>query len=104
MAPHERQKKSGAAGLFCVFAQVLPERDDLIFEWSSRSSDLFVRDLFRNPGATFRDHALPGGEVQALQQRLPELAHLLMATLDRGGHIGAHVGKLRTLEEQNLRL
>jgi hypothetical protein len=42
------------------------ERDDFIFEWSSRSSLLFEHDLFRKPvptphqarGRLFRDHAL----------------------------------------------
>ncbi len=35
------------------------ERDDFIFELSSRSSFLLEHDLFRKPVSTFRDHALP---------------------------------------------
>jgi hypothetical protein len=47
---------------------------------------------------------LLGADVQPLQHRSPEFAHLVVAPLDRVGNLVTNVGKLRAFEEKNLRL
>jgi hypothetical protein len=60
------------------------ERDDFIFESSSRSNFFLDHDLLRKPVPTFRDHALATPEIRATAEALLDPLRLRSDALRRG--------------------